>query len=222
MAATSEYSANPADVRAFLRAFCAHGPRRCKAAGHRNIGYIEIPGVLSEPVVYRDNRFYLTHDFYGRESASGTVFLDEGSPMKSGVQNLLVHGHNMRDGTAFGRLVHYTDRRYWRSHCVIRFSTLYSTASYVIFAVLPVTTEDVTAENYLNYAGHPTFESEAEFDAYIAKVRSLTLHPWLIDLNAQDRLLTLSTCLEDGRLVLLARRVRSGESTQQAARWIRG
>ena len=87
---------------------------------------------------------------------------------------------------------------------------------------MPVTTEDVTAENYLNYAGHPTFESEAEFDAYIAKVRSLTLHPWLIDLNAQDRLLTLSTCLEDGRLVLLARRVRSGESTQQAARWIRG
>ena len=42
------------------------------------VGWLELGGEegFSAPVVQRDNDYYLRHDFYGRESRHGTVFLD--------------------------------------------------------------------------------------------------------------------------------------------------
>ncbi len=176
------------------------------------VGWIDIPGVLSQPVVYRDNSYYLTHDFYGKKSIGGAIFLDKDSPLKATTQNFLLHGHNMRDGSMFGRLVRYEKRDFWRGNCMAQLSTLYDTASYVIFAVMVVDTTDVNAPSYVNYAAHPTFRTEKEFAVYMEQVRQRSLHPWRVDVQPTDALLTLSTCLEDNHLVVMARRVREGES----------
>lgn len=176
------------------------------------IGWIEIPQVLDLPVVYRDNSYYLTRDFYKRKNASGTIFLDENHKFKAATQNLLLHGHNMKDGTMFGHLVRYLqDIDYMKRNAFVRYDTLWEEQEYVVFAVLRVSL-DVKDERFFNYFTHPTFDSDEAFYAYVRQLQLRSEYAIPLDVEPQDALLTLSTCIDEDRLVIVCRRVREGES----------
>lgn len=181
------------------------------AKNHDLIGWIEIPGVVNLPVVYRDNRYYLTHDFSGEKNVAGTLFLDENHPLAADTQALVIHGHNMTDGSMFGLLPHYRKIAYIRQHGLVTFSTLYRRESYAIIAVL-IVPEDVSAAGYVAYTGTPFYQTEAEFNAYKDQLLSRSLYTIPIDVNAGDALLTLSTCLNEDRLIVVCRRLRAGET----------
>ena len=185
-------------------------------------GWIKIPGgVVNAPVVYRDHTYYLDHDFYGRESLAGALFLDKNHPLAENTQNLLIYGHNMHDGTMFGHLGQYRKASYWKKNCMMQLSTLYAQETYVIFAVIQTPT-DPSLPGYVNFAGHPRFRTVREFEAYMEEVQTHSLHPWRVDVNASDALATLVTCLDDERIVLLARRLRENESAETLASRIAG
>lgn len=175
------------------------------------VGWISISGTVHLPVVYRDNEFYLDHDFTGAKNASGTLFLDENSPINADTQNLLIHGHSMNDGSMFGILTHYRKLDFVRQHPMIAFSTLWEKESYAVFAVLQVSSKTGDA-NYFNYFSNPVFASASDFDAYIGEVQARSMFQIPVDVEPDDALLTLSTCLDDDRLVVLARRLRPGET----------
>ena len=175
------------------------------------VGWISISGTVHLPVVYRDNVFYLDHDFTGAKNASGTLFLDENSPINADTQNLLIHGHSMNDGSMFGILTHYRKLDFVRTHPMIAFSTLWEKESYAVFAVMLVSskTED---PNYFNYFSNPTFASDADFNDFVAQIQARSKFTIPVDVEPDDALLTLSTCIDDDRLVLVARRLRPGET----------
>ena len=173
------------------------------------IGWLRIAGVVDLPVVYRDNQYYLTHDFNGHHNSSGTLFLDQSHPFSARTQNLLIHGHSMFDGSMFGLLTHYQKLDSLRQHPLISFSTLYEKETYVVFAVLNV---DPAA---FDFYSHPTFASDSSFDAYIASVRAHSRFEIPVDVQPTDALLTLSTCIDDDRLVVLARRTRADETRDE-------
>jgi sortase B len=175
------------------------------------VGWISISGTVHLPVVYRDNIFYLDHDFTGAKNASGTLFLDESSPINADTQNLLIHGHSMNDGSMFGILTHYRKLDFLRQHPLIAFSTLWEKESYAVFAVMLVSSKTGDA-NYFNYFSNPTFASDADFNAYIAQVAARSEFTIPVDVEPGDALLTLSTCIDDDRLVVMARRLRPGET----------
>ncbi len=113
--------------------------RRCTRRTTDLVAWISIDNVLDLPVVYRDNSYYLTHDFAKNKSTAGTIFLDENHPMTERTQNLLLHGHNMKDGTMFGRLAQYEKNiDYLKAHPFVDFSTLWHQERYVVFAVVDV------------------------------------------------------------------------------------
>lgn len=170
------------------------------------IGWLHIDGVVNLPVVYRDNTYYLTHDFYGHRSKAGTLFLDVNHPLTEEAANLLIHGHDMADGTMFGLLVHYQWDRYIEKHPIIEFSTLWDKERYLIFAVLRTPT-DSGKDGFVNYYSHPGFTSDADFNAYIDTLRRNAIQTADIDVQTGDALLTLTTCLGDDRLVIVARRI---------------
>lgn len=178
------------------------------------VGWLSIAGTVHLPVVYRDNVFYLDHDFTGAKNASGTLFLDESSPIDDTTQNLLIHGHSMNDGSMFGILTHYRKLDYVRQHGLISFSTLWQKYEYAVFAVLQVSSKTEDA-NYFNYFSHPTFASRAEFEEYIDQLEQRSLFTIPVDVAADDALLTLSTCLDDDRLVVVARRLRPDETKDE-------
>lgn len=188
---------------------------------HDLVAWLQIPDVLDLPVVYRDNSYYLTRDFTKQKNASGTIFLDENHPFKEKTQNLLLHGHNMKDGTMFGRLAQYlTDDTYLRNHPIIYFDTLWQKEQYVIFAVLDVSLKPGDTR-FFNYFTHDTFASDTEFSMYIRQLQLRSRYAIPIDVEPADALLTLSTCLDDDRLVIVARRLREGETRSQLRTLIR-
>ena len=69
------------------------------------VGYLSIGETVDLPVVQRenDNEYYLTHAYSGEEAREGALFLDGANRLSD--ENLIVYGHNMRNGTMFGELV---------------------------------------------------------------------------------------------------------------------
>ena len=175
-------------------------------------GWLTIDGVLDLPVVYRDNTTYLNRDFEGRKSASGTLFFDQSSPVSEKTQNLLIHGHNMKDGSMFAKLTHYRKKDDWKKHPFVTLSTLWEKESYVIFAVLDVP-DRPDDPGYVNYFSHPSFSSDEAFRDYMELVRAHSVIPCHLAVGPEDALLTLSTCMGDHHLVVLARRFRKDENS---------
>ena len=185
------------------------------------VAWLNIPEVIDLPVVYRDNSYYLKRDFNKQKNTAGTIFLDENHPFKEKTQNLLLHGHNMKDGTMFGRLTQYIyDRTYIKNHPFINLSTLWRREQYVIFAVLDVSLNP-KEETFFNYFTHATFSSDAEFTSYIRQLQLRSMFAIPIDVQPTDALLTLSTCLDDDRLVIVCRRLRENETRSELRTLIR-
>ena len=173
------------------------------------VGWLYIDGIVHLPVVYRDNAYYLTHDFNGKDNSSGTLFLDQASPVAAQTQNLLIHGHSMYDGSMFGLLTHYRKLETLRQHPLISFSTLWEKETYVVFAVL------VESPEAFDYYSHPFFTSSAAFETYVDSVLARSLFDIPVDVRPTDALLTLSTCIDDDRLVVFARRMRANETRDE-------
>ena len=168
--------------------------------------WLKIPGLVDLPVVYRDNAWYLNHDFENQLNPSGTLFLDERHPLEARTQNLLIYGHNMKDGSMFGRLIHYLEKDFWKSHSTLTLTTLREKEFYQVCAVLLVP-DDPRKEGYVNYFSHPSFATDEAFRNYLREIQTLSRIPADVSLQPEDALLTLSTCVGDSHLVILARRV---------------
>ncbi len=174
-------------------------------------GWLTIGGVLDLPVVYRDNSYYLRRDIHKKKSAAGTLFLDENHPPKAKAQHLVIHGHDMKDGSMFGKLSRYLRLNFLQKHCVLQFDTLYQENTYVVIAVVTLP-EDVRDPAYFNYLGYPSFRSGAEFLQYVGTLTKRSAFEIPVETNESDALLTLNTCYGDDRLLVVARRVRPGEN----------
>jgi sortase B len=78
------------------------------------VGWIVIPGTqISYPVVQgTDNAWYLRHTFSGERNASGAIFLDYRNRADFSDSQIILHGHNMRDGSMFAPLHGWTGDRF--------------------------------------------------------------------------------------------------------------
>lgn len=175
------------------------------------IGWLSIKGELDLPVVYRDNEYYLTRDVNRKKSTAGTLFLDENHPLAASAQYLVIHGHNMKDGSMFGRLQRFLELGYLQKHCIVQFDTLYQEDTYVVFAVL-VVSENVHEAAFVNFLGYPSFSSSDQLMEFVNSLMDKSKFAIPVNVDASDTLLTLSTCYGDDRLIIVARRVRPGES----------
>lgn len=175
------------------------------------VGWLYVKGIVSLPVVYRDNEYYLDHNFNKKADKGGTLFLDENHPLTEQTQNLVIHGHNMQDSSMFGILSTYINPGVVRSNPFATFSTMFAKEDYVVFAVMKVD-PDVHSYRYFSYIGKPTFKNEADFYSYTGEMKEKSLFTIPVDVKPSDSLLTLATCVEDERLVVVFRRLREGET----------
>ena len=175
------------------------------------IGWLNMEGLLDQPVVQTSDDFYLTHDFFGRKNDNGTLLLDALVSMKTRPYSLVIYGHNMKSGAMFGCLRNYENIDFYRNYPFITFDTMYETGRYAVFAVGNIATEEQYRDYLDLYALRSTSipERKAGIDSLIA----ISMHTCTIDVQPDDQLLILVTCVEndDYRRVVAARRVRNGE-----------
>lgn len=88
------------------------------------IGWLSIDGTsISYPVMYTPSepQKYLRRSFYGQYSQSGVPFLDGRCSTVGG--NLIIYGHNMKNGTMFSDLKKYLNTDFLNSHRTVRLET---------------------------------------------------------------------------------------------------
>ena len=117
------------------------------------IGWLSIDGTnISYPVMHTpsDPQKYLRRNFYGRYSQSGVPFLDGRCNLQS--TNLIIYGHNMRNGTMFSNLKKYVDRDFLNAHQTVKFETADGIRYFTVTEVLRTDITDawydrITAED---------------------------------------------------------------------------
>lgn len=101
------------------------------------IGWLSIDGTnISYPVMHTpsDPQKYLRRNFYGKYSQSGVPFLDGRCDLQS--SNLIIYGHNMRNGTMFADLKKYVDRDFLSAHRTVKFETADGVQTFTVTEVL--------------------------------------------------------------------------------------
>ena len=107
------------------------------------IGWICIDGTnISYPVMHTpsDPQKYLRRNFYGKYSQSGVPFLDGRCDFQS--TNLIIYGHNMKNGTMFFDLKKYVDRDFLNTHRTVKFETVDGSRYYTVTEVLKTNTSN--------------------------------------------------------------------------------
>ena len=179
------------------------------------VGWIKVGNLADEPVVYRDNEFYLNHDFYQKKSSSGTVFVDVENTDLENDKYVIVYGHDLRDGSKFGSLKEYRNIEQLKNNIVIEWSSLYSSEAekYVVFSVF----DSSMLEENKNYFDLRRFD-EIDLDStkkFIEEIRERSLYDIPVDVTAEDQIMVLVTCSykhEDGRLLIFCRKARKAEN----------
>lgn len=175
-------------------------------------GWLKIEGTqINYPVMQTgedDPDYYLHVDFDKKKSDRGSLFLDARNDFVNRDTNLIIYGHNMRDGSMFGSLQNYMQKDYWEKHQKLEFDTIYEKVQYKIVAVClsKVNYEDDYTFRYYNFLNAG---SKDDYNAYLANIQQLTVFDQTVDISYGDELLTLSTCnnyIEDGRLFLVAKK----------------
>lgn len=113
------------------------------AANTDCIGWLSIDGTnISYPVMYtpHDPQKYLRRNFYGKYSQSGVPFLDGRCDLQS--TNLIIYGHNMRNGTMFSDLKKYVDRDFLNAHRTVKFETTDGVQTFIVTEALKTNTSD--------------------------------------------------------------------------------
>ncbi len=173
-------------------------------------GWMTIPGTQTDdPVMFTpsDEQYYLRRDFYKKRSKSGTLFLAGGSEPDAYPANLIIYGHNMKNGSRFGELDSYLDEAFLRAHNTLRFDTPSRGGSYRIVSVYLTELDKDAPFKFYHYA---RICSAEQFDAYAQETLSRSRCNAGEPLAYGDELLTLVTCshhAEEGRLIVVAKRV---------------
>lgn len=181
------------------------------------VGYLSADGVnLNLPIVQTDNDDeYLSKNFYGKTTKYGCPFVTHLNNISELDRNTVIFGHHMNDGTVFGALDAYKSIEGFKKAPVITFNTLYKDYKWKVIAAFITNAYEKDDNNYVFQYYFTSLSTEESFSAFLNELAQRSLYNTGVDVQASDKILTLSTCsheFEDARFVVVARLVRSGES----------
>lgn len=176
------------------------------------VGWIQIEGTgIDYPVMQTpaDPNYYLKHNFEKSYTDYGCPFMQADCDALCPSDNLIIYGHNMKDGSMFADLAKYRSKDFWQSHKTVWFDTALGSSAYEIFAVIHTTVQADAADAFPFYR-FVNAASPEEYADYVSICQARALYDTGISAQYGDKLLTLSTCdniTDDGRLLVIAKRI---------------
>ena len=144
------------------------------------IGWLRVEGTnIDYPVVqYKDNEYYLSHDFNNNYNSAGWIFMDYHNKLND--QNIVIYGHHRRDGSMFGSIDNLFKDNKSKN---IYFITEEGTTIYRIFSVYSINSEDYYINNNFNNFKETinTFKNRSQID-------------FNENTNNIEQIITLSSC----------------------------
>lgn len=169
------------------------------------IGWLKVKGTNIEyPVVqYSNNSYYIDHNYENKYNYAGWIFADYKNKMDGTDKNIVIYGHNIKDGSMFGSLKNILKDE-WQENEENRYIILETeneSTLYKVFSVYKIEAE----EYYLK----TNFSSEKEFKSFVDTIKQRSVKEFEEDVGEDDTILTLSTCADNNkyRVVLHAKKI---------------
>ncbi len=189
-------------------------------------GWIKIDGtVIDYPVMQTpsDEQYYINRNFDGNYSVYGCIFADDESVIGTGTiaknyedgkrpsTNIILHGHNMKNGMMFGSLDEFKNQSYEKKHSIIKFSSLYEDREYEICAVFLSQVFKKSQTDVFKYYQFINADTEEDFNYFYENIKKMSLYDTGVEASFGDEFITLVTCayhVENGRLVVVGKRIK--------------
>lgn len=167
-------------------------------------GWIQVNNTnINYPFVqYKDNDYYLTHSFDKKYTDAGWIFLDYRNNIDDFDRNTIIYGHARLDKTMFGTLKNVLKKDWYTNtdNQIIKLYTLNEYTEWQVFSVYHIETEDY----YIR-----TEFTDNEFNEFIKTLKKRSIYNFNVDLDINDKILTLSTChLTNEKIVLHAKLIK--------------
>ncbi len=162
------------------------------------IGWIYVDGTnIDYPIVQgEDNDYYLNHSFYRESNSNGWIYMNYKNSSDFSDQNTIIYGHNTNGRTMFSDLKKIYDRELDSKNIKIYLED--DILTYQIFSIYLVDSNDsLSISKYVSDISINEFIKRSKID-------------FNIDVNDDDKILTLSTChnVTDKRIIVHAKLIR--------------
>ena len=150
-----------------------------------------------------DNDFYLNHSFDKSNNSAGWVFADYRNKFDGTDKNIIIYGHNRRNGSMFSSLKNILKEDWYlnESNYIVTLYTPQKTFKYKVFSVYKI----VATDSYTK----TSFNSDFEYENFLNEIKKNSIYNFNVNLTQNDKILTLSTCADNNqyRIVLHAKQI---------------
>lgn len=178
---------------------------KLKQANPDTIGWLKVPGTTIEyPVTKTNNNdYYLDHSFDKSENSCGWIFMDSSNSLDGLDDNMVIYGHNRKDGSMFGTLKNILTKEWQENpqNWKITFIMENEPSEYQVFSVYQIEKE--------GYYITTNFNTTTEYDSFLQKMKKRSIKDFGVNVSTEDSILTLSTCSgSQYRVVLHAKKMK--------------
>lgn len=153
---------------------------------------VDLPVAQSAPG--EDDGFYLNHNVYKNYQFAGTIYSEKHNKLDFSDPVTLLYGHNMLNGTMFASLHNFNDKNFFNKNNTIFIFTKDKILTYLVYAAYQYDDRHI-----LN-----SFDMEDPQSLKEYQKSTLQKRPYYcnvrdgISLDENDKILTLSTCMDGG------------------------
>ncbi len=156
------------------------------------VGWVYIGGVgISYPIVQgADDDYYLHRTFRRQSNFAGSIFMEYQNSPDFSDPNTIIYGHNMKNGSMFGKLKRLVNDGTWQKDPYFWILTPDGNFCYKMFSLKKVSVE---SDVYTLFSG--TDDSFVRFAEKMKEESSVDTGD--VSFTVQSRIVTLSTCTGD-------------------------
>lgn len=152
------------------------------------VGWIQADGRgIDYPIVLgEDNEYYLTHLFNHEENRIGSIFMDYRNNSDFLDKSSVIYGHYLKDGAMFSSILKYKKQSHYDTYPAM---TLYTPEGDYTIELFAGIVHDGNYE-FVQFE----FNDSGDFLDYIGQLKAQSTFKSEVMVDADDRIITLSTC----------------------------
>ena len=169
-----------------------------KKINQDTVVYLKVNNTNIDNVVLktRDNDYYLNHNFNKEYNTGGWLFMDYRNKFDGTDRNIIIYGHNMKDGSMFGSLKNVLKKEWAENKDNLEITLISETEEkYKVFSAYVIDAE----EYYIT----TDFNNQKEFASFLKELKSRSYYNFDEDISSTSQILTLSTCSSKNKRVVL-------------------
>ncbi len=163
------------------------------------VGWVQVNGTnINYPFVQtNNNKYYLSHQFDKKYNLAGWVFMDYRNQKNDYDKNTILYAHGRLDQTMFGSLRKVVKKNWYQNkdNYIVRISNQKENTLWQVFSTYQIK----TTNDYLQIS----FSNDSSYLKFLNKLKKRSIYDYGVNLTADDKIITLSTCHNDTDKIVL-------------------